>query len=218
MKVSHSSPKNETEHFEVNEGTVTLESLRMDIRRTLGVSTNPVVSTSPSSGMRRLVTVLESLSEDELHGILCLARMTVAIDSAAGDKRREGLMNLAGEDTLWLLHTITSSSLDSAFLVAQEGVQLPEGMRFRQALRVADMVRSHDAEASAAQVAAHLLVAHSVQVNNSERYREDWLEITHVHSDKAKTIADLLKRKPFITDKEVIAHHGIEPVLFDGVL
>jgi hypothetical protein len=165
------------------------------------------------------VDSIERLNDDQLVLLLNVARMTVAIDCASGDKRREGWGPFAGEDSVQLVHRINKNDdLDEVLVLGQNGIELPDGMRVKDALwTVRDLKRGSFATAPIL-VNAHLYVAHSLRQKHSRGYTLAQMFITQNHPDKAGTVVALASRNSYITESEVVMHHGVEPVLFDGVL
>jgi hypothetical protein len=194
------------------------DELRMEIRRVIGVSTRADIPTDPKSGTRRFVDSINRLDDDQLALLLNIARTTVTIDRSSGDERREGWGPFAGEDSVHLVHLINKSDLDEALILGQNGVELPDGMRVKDALwTVRDLKRGSFATAPIL-VNAHLYVAHSLRQKHSRGYTLAQMFITQNHPDKAGTVVALASKNSYITETEVVMHHGVEPVLFDGVL
>jgi hypothetical protein len=194
------------------------DELRIEIRRVLGVSIHPNVSSDPRSGTRRVVDSLNRLDEGQLVKLLRITHTTVAIDLTSGDVRREGWGRFAGEDSLQLVRLITTQELSNALILGQEGVQLPQGMRIKDALwTVRDLVTRFLATTPEL-VNAHLYVAYNLRQKHLKGYTLEQMAITHDHPEKAVTIVALAGRNPHIKESDVVMHHGVEPILFDGVL
>jgi hypothetical protein len=194
------------------------DELRIEIRRVLGVSIHPNVSSDPRSGTRRVVDSLNHLDESQLTKLLKLTHATVAIDLNSGDERREGWGRFAGEDSLQLVRRITTQELSEALILGQEGVQLPQGMRVKDALWTVRDLESRFLATTPELVNAHLYVAHNLRQKHSKGYTLEQMTITQNHPEKAITIVALAGRNPYIKESDVVRHHGVEPVLFDGVL
>lgn len=192
------------------------DELRLEIRRVLGVSTHPNVSSDPKSGTRRVVDSLSQLNERQLVSLLNITETTVAIDLGSGDERRAGWGRFAGEDSVQLVRLITTQELSYALILGQEGVQIPVGMRVKDALWTVRDLEGGSFATTPELVNAHLYVAHSLRQKYSKSYTQ--MAITQNHPDKVVTIVALAGRNPYINESDVVMHHGVEPILFDGVL
>jgi hypothetical protein len=144
--------------------------------------------------------------------------MTVAIDLASGDERREGLGPFAGEDTVQLVHRINNNDLEEALVLGQEGVVLPDGMRMKSALLAVRVLITGLFATTPELINAHLYVAYSLRQKHSRGYTAEQMFLTQNHPDKTVTIVALASKNSYVREEDVVRHHGVEPVLFDGVL
>jgi hypothetical protein len=201
--------------------------LMYDIRKALGLRLSGTASTISHEGTRRIVATLEMLTDDQLsavHAVALKALECGATEVSNGNHKfhddpfmcRDACL---GEDILGLRYWIKFAQLDEVYALASAVDLIPQGMNVRSAREaLCGVILERFDVSNRERVAAHLHVSHELAKDRTS-YRPDIMLLVHVHPDKARTIAVLaIKNVNTPTHREVIEHHGIEPVLYDGIL
>lgn len=203
--------------------TVHRNVLMYDIREALGISTIGTAATISNTLTRRTVGSLEMLTHEELTLLLAVsqkARANSMLERVAdrGGNYAPATKPFAGEECALVRDLVYKNKLSGLFLIAPAVDLIPAGMNLGWALQIIDQIVTEMFDLSTAErVASHLLVAKATI--RYYQYDPQMMLLVNTHPDKAETIISLSKGTERVpTNREVITHHGISPVMYDGVL
>lgn len=203
------------------------DELMLSIRQALGVRLSGTAATISHEGTRRLVGALEMLSDEQLSAIhVVILKAVEANVKAPWNSWHEYHStpsmcsdDCLGEDILRIRHYIRRDYLKEVYALATVIDLIPDGMAIRDAHEALSGVLIEQFSVDTPErVLAHLHVCNEL-AKDKTGYSPAMMLLVHVHPDKAKTIAALAVRNSNTpTHAEVLAFHGVEPVLHDGVL
>ena len=198
--------------------------LMYGIREAIGIRTTGTAATISKERTRRIVATLEFMSDEELCLLFPLsqhARQLSLLEPSA-KRERAGIFDespFTGEDCYFIQDALYGNRTDEIMTLARSFPGLPEDMPLRSAAKVMNKVRSEMFPLDTAElVTAHLNVAHGFEAAGLA-YTAQGMMVVNMHPDKTKVIMALMESNRYVpTHRDVLTHHGVEPVLFDGVL
>lgn len=173
---------------------------------------------------RRIVDVIGALPEDHLAGLLAVSKRARELSVLEpGEERRRAAGSstgeaFTGEDCWYIRDLLYMENLDDIFLLATAINQIPKNLSIRHALLIIKRVKEEMFDLSDPSVlAAHLRTAHSLEVLSD--YTPMTMMVVNMHPDKTDTIVTLSRRTNRTpTHRDILVHHGVAPVFYDGAI
>lgn len=214
---AHASTADET-------GTADVAVLISGIRESLGIKMHP--SPNPIANERELgmLSTLERLTGKQLTAVLSVSRRARQLSVLDGEHAdRYGIYRTTdvpytGEDCFKVRDLLYKGELRDLLMLAPVLDSMPPKMSLRGALTGIRALNNEMFDVTSVQhLAAHLRFIS--ELHPKIRYSSQLMMLVHFHPDKTDTILSLINNGNLLpSNRDVITHHGVTPVLYDGVL
>jgi hypothetical protein len=204
--------------------TLDTDALISGIREALGIKLHPSPNPIANEREHGMIATLERLTDEQLSIVLSISRRARQLSVLDGERAdRHGIYRApdephTGQDCFKVRELLFKGELSDLFLLAPVLDSMPPKMSIRSALACVRVLNNEMFDVtSVVHLSAHLRFFNAL--HPKLRYSPQRIVIVHLHPDKTDTIISLMNNGNLSpSNRDVIIHHGVTPVLYDGVI